>query len=295
MRGLCIFLTAGACLLAPASAAAEPKILRAALEQSALTGSGLTFAVEAADPQQGVTAMTVGLGNGAVFGESSCLLDRKGREKPTAGLGAGRRARFAFPFLPDVTGEQTFDVTVTSGACGVRPRSAHKQVKVKVGLADLPPLPRPKVKAQSAQTGCPSVDLVPARGNLGRVRAALLCLVNVQRAARGLPLVQANTPLRHAARRHSRDMIRRDYFDHQRPGGPTLADRLRSVGYWPATAGENIGMGTGTLATPANMVLAWLDSDGHRENMLARRYRDLGIGVAASESRVAYTTDFGRR
>ena len=296
MRGLCIIGVLGVWLALPAGASAEPKIVRAGLEQSALTGSGITFAVEATDPKQGVTRMTVGLPDGGgAFGESSCRLDHKGRERHPNGLGAGSRTRFAFPWVPTVTGEQTLDVTITAGACGLHPESVRKQVKVKVGLADLPALPGPKVKARPAQTGCPAVNVVPARGTIPQVRAAVLCLLNVQRAARRLPLLRANTALRKAARRHSRDMIRRSYFDHQRIGGPTLADRLRRVGYWPATAGENIGMGSGPLATPVNMVTAWMDSDGHRENILERRFRDLGVGVVASGGRIAYTTDFGSR
>jgi uncharacterized protein YkwD len=297
MRGLSIILSAALCLAAATSASADPRILSAGLEPSALSGSGLTFAVQASDPRQGVTSLAVGLPGGAGgFSESSCRLDRKGRHSPVHGLGAGKRARFAFPWTPLATGLQTLEVTVTSGACGLMPRQVHKSVKVKVGLADLPALPGPKKpKALSAQTGCPAVDVVPTPKNAKQIRASILCLLNVQRASRGLELLHTSTVLRTAARRHSRDMLRRGYFDHQGPGGPSLVDRLRRVGYWPASAAENIGMGSGVLATPAAMVLAWMDSDGHRENILGRRYDELGIGAVASAGRIAYTTDFGAR
>ena len=297
MRGLSVLLAAGALVALPVSASADPKILSVGLEQSSLTGSGLTIAVRASDPDQGMTSMTVILPNGGgIFGESACRLDRKGREKPTPGLGAGRRSRFAFPWTPIQTGVQELDVTVTSGACGLAPRRAHRSVKVNVGIADLPPLPAAKPpKATPAQTGCPATNLVPARGNLGKIRASILCLLNVQRGARGLPQLRASSALRRAARRHSADMLRRGYFDHQLAGGPTLVDRLRRVGYWPATVGENLGMGAGTLGTPVNMVLAWLDSDHHRENILERRFRELGVGVVVRGGQVAYTTDFGSR
>jgi uncharacterized protein YkwD len=299
MRGLCIILAAGACLAIPTSAMAEPKILRAGLEQSALLGSGLTFAVEASDPHQGVTSLAVRLPDDAgVFAESACRVDRKGRQRSPEGLGAGRRARFAFPFTPSATGEQSLDVTVTSGACGLAPRQAHKTVKIKVNLSDLPALPNPKVagpKGVAAQTLCPGFDLVPGPGRMKGVRSAILCLLNLQRAAKKLPLLHSSARLRKAARRHSADMLRRGYFDHQGPGGPTLPDRLRRVGYWPASAAENLGMGAGPLATPVNMVLAWMDSDSHRENILERKYTDLGIGVVRSSNQAAYTTDFGVR
>jgi uncharacterized protein YkwD len=300
MRGLCILLAAGACLAVPTSATAEPKILRAGLEQSALLGSGLTFAVEASDPHQGVTSLAVRLPDQAgVFAESACRVDRKGRQRSPRGLGAGRRGRFAFPFTPVTTGEQEVDVTVTSGACGLTPRQTHKTVKVKVNLSDLPALPAPpKVtgpKGIAAQILCPGFDLVPERANMRAVRSAILCMLNLQRAAKKLPLLHSSRRLRRAARRHAADMLRRGYFDHQGPGGPTLPTRLRRVGYWPASAAENLGLGAGPLSTPVNMVLAWMDSDSHRENILERKYSDLGIGVVRAGTQVAYTTDFGVR
>ena len=90
-------------------------------------------------------------------------------------------------------------------------------------------------------------------------------------------------------------MLRRGYFDHQGPNGPTLVDRLRRVGYWPASAGENLGLGTAVLGTPVAMMLAWLDSDGHRQNILERKYDEIGIGVVVRGAQAAYTTDFGTR
>jgi uncharacterized protein YkwD len=294
-------MVSGMALLAlPAVASADPKILRAGLEQSALTGSGLTFAVEANDPQQGVTSLAVGLPNGAGgFAESSCRLDRKGRQIAARGFGAGRRARFAFPWVPLQTGLQTLEVTVTSGACGLAPRKAHKSVKVNVGLSDLPALPPPVdkggPKAVAAQELCANMNLEPRRANMRRIRGALLCLINLHRLARDLPLLRQNARLRRAARRHSQDMLRRSYFDHQGPAGPSLVDRLRRVGYWPASASENIGLGSGPLSTPTAMTLAWMDSDGHRENILERKYRDIGIGVVVANGSAAYTADFGTR
>ena len=85
--------------------------------------------------------------------------------------------------------------------------------------------------------------------------------------------------------RTAEDMVRRDYFAHTSPGGRTLKERVRAAGYgkrgqgW--RAGENIGWGTGTRATPNALVDAWLESDGHRRILLSDDYRELGIGVAS--------------
>ncbi len=211
------------------------------------------------------------------------------------GQGVGKRSRLAFPWTPAVGGDQTIDVTVTSGACGAAPSRVHQAVKVKVGLIDVPALP--KIRGQASQgTGCPALELVPTSADAKDVRAGLLCLLNVQRAARGLPLLRSSARLRAAALRHSKNMFRRNFFDHQAPNGRTLVDRLRRLAYWPAdVAGENPGLGSSTLATPVAMTLAWMDSDGHRENILDKRYDEIGIGVFGDATKVLYTTDFGAR
>jgi uncharacterized protein YkwD len=72
-------------------------------------------------------------------------------------------------------------------------------------------------------------------------------------------------------------MLRRQYFDHERPGGPSLALRLRKVGYTGVTQAENIGYGSDYSA--AAMVRAWMLSPGHRSNILHPRLRFAGVGL----------------
>jgi uncharacterized protein YkwD len=123
----------------------------------------------------------------------------------------------------------------------------------------------------------------------------------VLRQQKGLPLLKASARLRRAAMWHTRDMLARRYFDHTGPaGGPSFVQRLQSVGYWPATAGENIAWGGGVLGTPYAIFLAWMNSPGHRENMLNPNVRELGTGVASGAPEdpadgATYTTDFGIR
>ena len=102
---------------------------------------------------------------------------------------------------------------------------------------------------------CADATLAPAADNLPAVRAALLCLHNRDRAARGLPALRENKRLRTAAVAHARDMVRDGYFAHERPGGADMATRILGSGYanrrvW--SLGENIAWGSGTLATAAD-------------------------------------------
>jgi uncharacterized protein YkwD len=116
------------------------------------------------------------------------------------------------------------------------------------------------------------------------LRDAVRCLVNGQRAARGLPALRASGRLTTAAQRHSADMVRRRYFAHVTPEGWTLTDRVRWTGYLAGTGdwslGEDIAWGTGALGTPAAIVRAWMASPPHRAVVLGRSFREAGVGIA---------------
>lgn len=160
----------------------------------------------------------------------------------------------------------------------------------------------------TAAARCANADLLPTAARLARVRSATLCLLNLERAKRGLRPLRAEGELRKAAQRYSALMVRRDFFDHVSPGGSTLTTRVRngtrylrgSSGRW--TLGENIAWGSGRLATPRRIVRSWMRSPGHRRNILLTSFRHIGIGIAigaptADGDRPAatYTTDFGSR
>src|SRR5688500_18386166 len=158
--------------------------------------------------------------------------------------------------------------------------------------------------ARATQQGCANGDLQPAAGNLAAVRDAVLCLHNEIRARHDLPLLRENLRLRRAAAGHSEDMVSRRYFEHTAPGGVTMVDRILRARYarndqsW--AFGENLAWGTGRLATPRGVMQAWMESPGHRANVLRRSYRELGIGVvtgipSGGGNGATYTADFGVR
>lgn len=160
-----------------------------------------------------------------------------------------------------------------------------------------------KVVARAAAE-CPNADLDPDASNLGRIRKAILCLHNQIRAQRGMRTLRTNRRLRKAAVRHSRDMVWNDYFEHTTPKGVTMVDRILRSRYVRAnrgwSLGENLAWGTGTYATPRGAVDAWMNSEGHRENILRRAYREVGIGVVIGVPSTdgigaTYTLDFGVR
>jgi hypothetical protein len=120
-------------------------------------------------------------------------------------------------------------------------------------------------------------------------------LVNVEREARNLHPLGYSEELTVAARRHSQDMGDQNYFDHTSLDGRTFYERIADAGYDYQTCGENIAAG---YATPAAVVDGWMQSDGHRDNILDPDYCDIGVGHAAVDSSQYnhyWTQDFGRR
>ena len=137
--------------------------------------------------------------------------------------------------------------------------------------------------AEGADPRCAGSDLAPAPETLARSAVAVACEINLERATRGLRQLSAEPRLATAAVRHTRHMVRRRYFSHVAPGGRTMTDRLRRAGYVPDdtpwAVGETLAWGTDRLSTPASVVAAWMHSPAHRRVLLARRYRELGVGV----------------
>jgi uncharacterized protein YkwD len=138
--------------------------------------------------------------------------------------------------------------------------------------------------AQVLATPCQNINLTPTSANLALVRAAVLCLINNERAQHGEDPLQSNRQLEAAAESHGREMIAVNYFDHVSPAGMTPVDRVREAGYFPDpevgyVVGENLAWGTLTLSTPEAIVNAWIASPEHLANILEANYRDTGIDV----------------
>jgi uncharacterized protein YkwD len=128
---------------------------------------------------------------------------------------------------------------------------------------------------------------------------ATLCLLNQERRRAGLPDLHWNRSLSHAARQHSRSMVRRRFFSHTSSNGGDFATRIRKAGYSGRAIGENIAWGAGDRGTPREIVQAWMHSPGHRRNILNPFFRRIGVGVARGAPYIGvkdarmYTTDFG--
>lgn len=163
-----------------------------------------------------------------------------------------------------------------------------------------------RTRPATAADECPNASLTPTASDIASVVAATLCLVNDERIRFGEPALIEDAHLASAAAGHSRDMDEHDYFSHTSPTGQTLLMRIEASGFIPNgnvgyTLGENIAWGTLWLGTPRAIVKAWMESPGHRANILDEAFRYTGVGVdpnlprsmSGGQAGGMYTQDFG--
>jgi uncharacterized protein YkwD len=129
--------------------------------------------------------------------------------------------------------------------------------------------------------------------NMADMRAQVVAEVNAERASQGLPALQLNAALVKAAQGHACDNAKRHETSHVSSDGSRLQHRLRRAGYSYAMANENTGRGFGSSQHAVDW---WMNSPHHRDNILMRGTRDIGVGIAfsdAPESRLHWVIDMG--
>lgn len=126
------------------------------------------------------------------------------------------------------------------------------------------------------ESACPGQS--DTRRTVDEQRRTMLCLVNYARTRSGVPVLAKSAPLMRAAARKAQDIVRCEDFSHTACGSP-FDQRIRETGYVYSTAGENIAWGSGSYGSPRQTMLGWLNSTGHRANLLSRAFRDQGVGM----------------
>ena len=115
----------------------------------------------------------------------------------------------------------------------------------------------------------------------------VVALVNGHRAAAGLASIAPEPRLRRAARDHAAAMATNGFVGHSGPDGADLAVRLDAAGYPYGTAAENVAAG---FATPEAVVDGWMESAGHRRNILDPRVREAGVGYVFVDGNDGYAS-----
>ncbi|MEU8579020.1 sigma-70 family RNA polymerase sigma factor [Streptomyces asoensis] len=120
----------------------------------------------------------------------------------------------------------------------------------------------------------------------------VIALVNEERAKAGCGPLTEDPQLRRSAQGHSDDMAARDFFDHVNPDGADPGQRITAAGYRWSTYGENIAKGQ---QTAASVMTSWMNSEGHRANILNCSFKNIGIGIHDGSGGPWWTQNFGAK
>ncbi len=161
----------------------------------------------------------------------------------------------------------------------------HTSTPTATETAQGSPPPPPTATDTAQPTSPPACD---PSGN-GSFESALIALINQERQDRGIGSLSPQGQLATAGRNHSADMACNGFFSHTGSDGSLPWDRVSALGYSYSSIAENIFAGSSNAQTAFN---AWLNSPGHRDNMLNPTYTEIGIGYRywADSPYGAYTT-----
>ena len=121
------------------------------------------------------------------------------------------------------------------------------------------------------------------------MEAAMFSQHNQQRAAAGLGALSVDASLTNIARRRAQDMAAKNYFAHTSPTGETAFTLMNGAGYVYALAGENIARNNYPDAESVSVSMSgFMNSPGHRANILDGRYTKVGIGMAVDANGMKY-------
>ncbi|KEZ47768.1 hypothetical protein AZ46_0220130 [Metabacillus indicus LMG 22858] len=157
--------------------------------------------------------------------------------------------------------------------------------KYQVGVSELIKA-NPNVK--NANMIYPGQSLnIPSGSAYQSMESEVVTLVNKERAKYGLKPLAANWEVARVARYKSEDMRDKNYFSHTSPTYGSPFDMMKSFGIQYSYAGENIAAGQ---TTAQSVVTAWMNSEGHRKNILSSNFKEIGVGYAKGGSYGHYWT-----
>jgi uncharacterized protein YkwD len=260
----------------------------------------------------GLLASSAVMAVGAVAASSGLLSGVTAGLPQLDGEGSGPQAKGAAPAapgsdIPSPLGESTTPAAGSTGAPGTAaagspsgtratPKPSASPTRTRTATPN-PAAPTPTRTAAAPTT--PVVTLSPARSTpttapastdaVTAARAQILGLVNQQRATAGCKPLTASSPLDRLAQNFSQDMAARGFFDHTDPDGHTPWDRAKALGI-TNLGGENIARGQ---ADAQAVMDAWMNSPGHRANILNCDYTTLGVGIHFGAGGPWWTQDFG--
>jgi uncharacterized YkwD family protein len=183
--------------------------------------------------------------------------------------------------------------SMTNGSCS-QPTSSSVKTPSTPGKASSTPSKAPSTPSKapsssSSNSGTTSSKAPSASSgsSYSSFQNQVLTLVNQQRAANGLKALSMDSALTKTATLKSQDMAKLGYFDHTSPTYGSPFDMMKQFGITYRAAGENIAMGQ---TSPQQVMQDWMNSPGHRANILNSSFTKLGVGIAQNSSGQYYWT-----
>ena len=130
--------------------------------------------------------------------------------------------------------------------------------------------------------------------SIAQMEAQVQQRINAIRQQHGLTPLRTNEKLARVARSYSKRMAEQRFFSHTSPSGDTMVDRVRSAGVFYFMVGENLFMCTNIAQPVPASIEGWMNSPGHRANILRSEYRETGIGIWRQGSTYYFTQLFMR-
>ncbi len=209
-------------------------------------------------------------------------------------------------------GQHSFEVRLTGPLADPTPDRRDWTVEQRTVISPAPVAPaRPSAPEAPARPprrhdarSCAYAANEPGEVRSERLRAAVVCLIDVERRQRGLRPLRSVAALERAAAAQARDMVARRYFAHVTPTGRGVVARVSGTGYLRGTRAWTLGEVLAWLVrprpTPVATVDAWMASPPHRAVLLGPAFRDIGIAVAPGNPRTGaagatWVGELGRR
>ncbi|MGE6488737.1 CAP domain-containing protein [Paenisporosarcina sp. NPDC076898] len=137
---------------------------------------------------------------------------------------------------------------------------------------------KPVAQKPATNTQTAEKPAAPASGNVSSIEQQVLTLTNQERAKAGLKALATDAALMDSARAKSADMSKNNYFSHTSPTMGSPFDQMKAKGIQYKAAAENIAMGQ---KSASEVVKGWMESPGHRANIMNGNFTHIGIGYVA--------------
>lgn len=158
-------------------------------------------------------------------------------------------------------------------------------VKYEIGLSEIistnPQIKDPNLIYPNQKISIPDIS------NITSIEKKVVTLVNIERKKQGLSPLKENWELSRVARYKSRDMMNKKYFSHTSPTYGSPFNMMKTFGISYTAAGENIAKGQ---PTPESVMDSWMNSSGHRANILSNSFTHIGVGLETDSNGTKYWT-----